>query len=74
MLFGLSEVDHVEVFVRNIATLVEWCNKVLGLGPIRRWDPPGPTMIGAISSMLVVIEATRDGPCNSHDCTRLAIH
>ena len=51
--FAVREIDHVEVFVRDVDAATRWYQETLGLGPVRRWDPE-PLMIGAGGAMLAL--------------------
>jgi catechol-2,3-dioxygenase len=46
MSFAVRQIDHVEVFVTNIASAKEWYWRVLGLHETARWHPE-PVMLGA---------------------------
>ena len=45
MSFAVKAIDHVEVFVSDIAAAAKWYEEVLGLKEMARWDPE-PVMIG----------------------------
>ena len=60
------ELNHIEVFVREIDTAVAWYDRVLGLKVVRRWDP-APVMIGAGDAMIALFKAHRDGSDNSDE-------
>ncbi|HVF58246.1 MAG TPA: VOC family protein [Thermoanaerobaculia bacterium] len=45
MPFSVTQIDHVEVLVRDLAAAQRWYGEVLGLAERRRWDPE-PVMIG----------------------------
>jgi len=49
-------IDHVEVFVRDIRTAIDWYEKVLGLKIIHRWEPE-PVMIGMGTTKLALFQA-----------------
>ena len=51
--FSVREIDHVEVFVRDVDAAARWYQETLGLEPVRRWDPD-PLMIGAGGAMLAL--------------------
>ncbi len=68
----IDQLDHVEVFVRNIDAAVAWYDRILGLKVVRRWDP-APVMIGAGGSMIALFQARRDGPNNGDDDAQPAI-
>ena len=67
MTFEPSRIDHVEVFVRDREAAVRWYGDVLGLTESRRWDNPGPVMIGIGGTMLAIFQAQADGRNNSDD-------
>jgi catechol 2,3-dioxygenase-like lactoylglutathione lyase family enzyme len=46
MSFAVKAIDHVEVFVGDIAAAAKWYEDVLGLRELARWDPE-PVMMGA---------------------------
>lgn len=46
MPFLASQIDHVEVLVRDLDAAARWYGEVLGLVEQRRWEPE-PVMIGA---------------------------
>jgi len=56
MSFAADQIDHVEVFVRDIDAAIRWYADVLGLSEIHRWDPE-PVMIGAGGTMLALFRA-----------------
>ena len=62
MPFEIEQLDHVEVFVRDISAAVAWYDRVLGLKVVRRWDPE-PVMIGAGGSMLALFKGKRSVKC-----------
>ena len=45
MPFSVTQIDHVEVLVRDLAAAARWYGEVLGLAERHRWDPE-PVMIG----------------------------
>ncbi len=45
MSFAVKAIDHVEVFVSDIAAAAKWYEDVLGLKELARWQPE-PVMIG----------------------------
>ncbi|HKO03490.1 MAG TPA: VOC family protein [Candidatus Acidoferrales bacterium] len=53
MNFSLKRIDHVEVYVGDIAEEAGWYERVLGLKEILRWDPE-PVMIGVGSTKLAL--------------------
>jgi len=59
MSFAVDQMDHVEVYVRDIEASTQWYAKVLGLKEIRRWDPE-PVMIGAGDTKLALFRAADD--------------
>ncbi len=68
----IDELDHVEVFVRDIEAAIAWYDRVLALKVVRRWEP-APVMIGAGGCMIALFKARRDGPDNSDADTQPAI-
>jgi catechol 2,3-dioxygenase-like lactoylglutathione lyase family enzyme len=66
MTFAVEQIDHVEVYVRDIPAAVEWYQKVLGLRPADGYDPE-PVLIGAGKTWLALFRAKREGPGNSDD-------
>ena len=63
MAFAVDQIDHVEVFVRDIDAAVRWYAHVLGLRELHRWDPE-PIMIGAGETKLALFRADSDAPSN----------
>ena len=63
MAFSVDQIDHVEVFVRDIEAAVRWYADVLGLREIRRRDPE-PIMIAAGDTKLALFRADSDAPSN----------
>lgn len=59
--------DHAEAFVWDREAAVPWYGRVLGLKEVRRWDPPGPIMVGGPDGMIALFQAHRNGPDNSDD-------
>jgi len=57
MTFSVRNIDHVEVFVSDIAGAKEWYSQVLGLREMARWDPE-PLMIGAGNTKLALFAAS----------------
>lgn len=55
-MFQAAHIDHVEVFVSDIAASAEWYGKVLGLKEILRWEPE-PVMIGIGNNKLALFKA-----------------
>ena len=53
MSFAVKAIDHVEVFVSDIAAAARWYEDVLGLKEIARWEPE-PVMIGAGGTKLAL--------------------
>ena len=72
MAFSIEQLDHVELFVRDIEGAIRWYDNVLGLKVVRRWHPY-PVMIGAGGGMLALFQARRDGPNNGDDDDQPAI-
>ena len=58
MNFSVRQIDHVEVFVSDIARAKEWYERVLGLQEIVRWDPE-PVMIGAGGTKLALFRGEK---------------
>ena len=56
MAFVVDQIDHVEVFVRDIDASIRWYAEVLGLAEVGRWDPE-PVMIGAGGTKLALFRA-----------------
>ena len=71
-MFKLDQLDHVEVFVRDMDAALAWYDQVFGLKVMRRWVP-GPVMIGVGGAMIALFQARRDGPDNSDDDKQPAI-
>ena len=55
-MFTVQRIDHVEVFVRDLAAAAGWYARVLGLQEVCRWDPE-PIMIGAGDTKLALFQA-----------------
>lgn len=55
-MFQADRIDHVEVFVHDIAESIRWYDRVLGLKETFRWDPE-PVMIGSGGTMLALFTA-----------------
>ena len=70
--FAVESIDHVEVFVRDVETALEWYARVLGLQVVHRWNPD-PVLIGAGGTMLALFRARRLGPNNADDDTQPSI-
>lgn len=58
MTFSVRQIDHVEVFVSDIAHAEEWYGRVLGLQEMERWDP-APVMIGAGTTKIALFQAAK---------------
>lgn len=56
MSFTAKQIDHVEVFVQDLAAAARWYREALGLEEIVRWDPE-PVMIGAGGTKLALFQA-----------------
>jgi len=56
MTFIAKQIDHVEVFVRDLEAAARWYHETLGLQELRRWDPE-PIMIGAGGTKLALFQA-----------------
>lgn len=61
MAFTVKQIDHVEVFVRNLEKAAAWYRDVLGLEELHRWQPE-PIMIGAGNTKLALFLARGDVP------------
>ena len=61
MAFTVAQIDHVEVFVRDLEKAAKWYLETLGLQEIQRWQPE-PIMIGAGSTKLALFKARGDVP------------
>ena len=61
MPFAVDQIDHVEVFVRDIDASIHWYAKVLGLKEYFRSDPE-PVMIGAGDTKLALFTAETNAP------------
>lgn len=69
MAFAVDQIDHVEVFVRDIEAAVRWYADVIGLKEVGRWDPE-PVMIGTGDTKLALFLADPDAPSNPDDKER----
>jgi catechol 2,3-dioxygenase-like lactoylglutathione lyase family enzyme len=56
MAFAVSQLDHVEVYVRDLEQALAWYQQTLGLLEVRRWEPE-PIMIGAGDTYLALFQA-----------------
>ncbi len=58
MSFLVTQIDHVEVMVRDLDAAARWYGETLGLVEQRRWDPE-PVMLGGApdGSMLALFRA-----------------
>jgi catechol-2,3-dioxygenase len=54
--FAVDCIDHVEVFVRDLAAAQRWYREILGLETIFQWEPE-PIMIGAGGTMLALFKS-----------------
>lgn len=70
MAFSADQIDHVEVFVRDVDAAVRWYGEILGLNLIHDQPPPNPKMIGIGGTMIAVFKAKGDGPDNADDDSR----
>lgn len=70
--FKIDQLDHVEVFVRDIDAAIAWYDRVFGLKVVRRWDP-APVMISVGDAMIALFKARREGPDNGDGDTQPAI-
>jgi catechol 2,3-dioxygenase-like lactoylglutathione lyase family enzyme len=59
--FGVSHIDHVEVFVRHLDSAVKWYGEVLGLREIHRWQPE-PIFLAAGGTALALFQARAGVP------------
>jgi catechol 2,3-dioxygenase-like lactoylglutathione lyase family enzyme len=59
MSFAVEEIDHVEVFVRDIEAAARWYFQVLDLREVARWNPE-PVMIGSGKTKLALFRAGSD--------------
>lgn len=59
MSFSVLQIDHVEVFVRDLEVAAKWYGELLGLRVIHRWDPE-PIFLGVGGTALALFLA--DGP------------
>ena len=53
MSFAVKAIDHVEVFVGDIAAAAKWYEDALGLKEMGRWEPE-PVMVGAGATKLAL--------------------
>lgn len=72
MPFAVLGIDHIEVFVRDIADSAAWYERVLGLKPAGGWEPE-PMLIGAGDNFLALFKARAAGPDNADDPRQPAI-
>ena len=56
MAFKVERIDHVEVFVADIAKAAEWYRRTLGLEEVYGWNPE-PLMIGAGDTKLALFRS-----------------
>ena len=56
MSLAVKAIDHVEVFVSDIAVAAKWYEDVLGLKEMTRWEPE-PVMIGAGATKLALFRS-----------------
>ena len=66
MSFAVLQIDHVEVFVRDIAGAAQWYERVLGL-KVDDGLHSEPVLIGAGGTYLALFAARETGPDNSDD-------
>ena len=64
MSFSVDQIDHVEVFVRDIDAAILWYADVLGLTLLHRWEPD-PVMIGAGGTVLALFRAKPGSPATT---------
>jgi catechol 2,3-dioxygenase-like lactoylglutathione lyase family enzyme len=55
-MFSVSQIDHVEVYVRDLDRALRWYQEALGLTEVRRWEPE-PILIGAGDTYLALFQA-----------------
>ena len=55
-MFRATHIDHVEIYVADIAAAAKWYGKVFGLKEVLRWDPE-PVMIGVGNNKLALFKA-----------------
>ena len=74
-MFQTTGIDHVEVFVSDIAAAAKWYGNVFGLKEILRWDPE-PVMIGIGLNKLALFlaNAPRTDPREQAHWHRVAWH
>jgi len=72
-MFQADRIDHVEVFVDDIAESIRWYGRVLGLKEICRWDPH-PVMMGCGGTMLALFKAEGSAPLHPDPCTSRTPH
>ncbi len=72
MSFAVDQIDHVEVFVRDVEASIRWYADILGLREYSR-HTPGPVMIGAGDTKLALFKADNSAgpPCPSKPETPL---
>jgi catechol-2,3-dioxygenase len=63
MPFSVRQIDHVEVFVRDLEASVRWYAEVLGLREVCRFEPH-PIMIGIGGTMLALFQARGERGAN----------
>jgi len=61
MSYTVQSIDHVEVFVRDLAAAAQWYRQTLGLEEVCRWDPE-PVMVGAGHTKLALFQAPDSNP------------
>ncbi len=72
-MFQATGIDHVEVFVHDVAESMRWYGRVLGLKEICRWEPH-PVMIGCGGTMLALFRAEAAAPVHADPCTSRTPH
>lgn len=63
MSFRADQIDHVEVFVRDLEASARWYAEVLGLEVIHRWDPE-PIFLGVGGTALALFKSESTPPGN----------
>jgi catechol 2,3-dioxygenase-like lactoylglutathione lyase family enzyme len=64
MRFAVQGIDHVEVFVSDIAAAAKWYKDVLGLKEMARWEPE-PMMIGVGATKLALFRRNSPRTANA---------
>ncbi|HEX5758479.1 MAG TPA: VOC family protein [Thermoanaerobaculia bacterium] len=69
MPFSVTEIDHVEVLVRDLGAAQRWYAETLGLTERRRWNPE-PVMIGAAGGPMLALFQAGEGRAASGEAPR----